>query len=67
MDAQPVIAIDAATLPWEERFNEKLGRALIIENDLYQIGGTSKIVEDLSRELTSHVEEVYDLFLTRHN
>ena len=28
MDAQALIAIDTAALPWEERFNEKLGRAL---------------------------------------
>ena len=28
MDAQSVIAVDTAVLPWEERFNEKLGRAL---------------------------------------
>jgi quercetin dioxygenase-like cupin family protein len=28
MDAPTVIAIDTAALPWEERFNEKLGRAL---------------------------------------
>ena len=25
MDAQSVIAVDTAVLPWEERFNEKLG------------------------------------------
>ena len=28
MDTPTVIAIDTAALPWEERFNEKLGRAL---------------------------------------
>ena len=32
MDAQPVVAVDAAALPWEERFNEKLGRALYRKN-----------------------------------
>ena len=30
--ATQVIAIDPATLPWEERFNEKLGRALFRKN-----------------------------------
>jgi quercetin dioxygenase-like cupin family protein len=28
MDAPALIAVDTAALPWEERFNEKLGRAL---------------------------------------
>jgi hypothetical protein len=28
MDAREVIALDTAALPWQERFNEKLGRAL---------------------------------------
>ena len=32
MDAQSVIAVDTAALPWEERFNEKLGRALYRKN-----------------------------------
>lgn len=32
MDAPPVLAIDTARLPWEERFNEKLGRALFRKN-----------------------------------
>jgi hypothetical protein len=30
VDSQTVIAIDTAALPWEERFNEKLGRALYL-------------------------------------
>jgi quercetin dioxygenase-like cupin family protein len=32
MDKDSLIAIDTATLPWEERFNEKLGRALYRKN-----------------------------------
>jgi quercetin dioxygenase-like cupin family protein len=32
MDAQALIAIDTASLPWEERFNEKLGRAIFRKN-----------------------------------
>jgi quercetin dioxygenase-like cupin family protein len=32
MDRQAVIAIDSAALPWEERFNETLGRALYRKN-----------------------------------
>src|ERR1700686_814285 len=32
MNAPELIAIDTATLPWEERFNEKLGRALYRKN-----------------------------------
>src|ERR1700683_5389714 len=32
MDAQSLIAIDTAALPWEERFNDKLGRALYRKN-----------------------------------
>ena len=32
MDARPLIAIDTAALPWEERFNEKLGRAIFRKN-----------------------------------
>ena len=32
MDTQSVIAVDTAALPWEERFNEKLGRALYRKN-----------------------------------
>ena len=32
MDAQSLVAIDTASLPWEERFNEKLGRALYRKN-----------------------------------
>ena len=28
MDTPALIAIDTANLPWQERFNEKLGRAL---------------------------------------
>lgn len=32
MDAQSVIAVDSRALPWEERFNEKLGRALYRKN-----------------------------------
>jgi quercetin dioxygenase-like cupin family protein len=28
MDSRQTIAIDTSALPWEERFNEKLGRAL---------------------------------------
>ena len=28
MGTEPLIAIDTAALPWAERFNEKLGRAL---------------------------------------
>jgi len=31
MDRQP-IAIDASALPWEERFNEKIGKALYRKN-----------------------------------
>jgi len=32
VDAQSVIAVDSTALPWEERFNEKLGRALYRKN-----------------------------------
>ena len=32
MNKPSLIAIDTATLPWEERFNEKLGRALYRKN-----------------------------------
>ena len=32
MKASELIAIDANALPWEERFNEKLGRALYRKN-----------------------------------
>ena len=32
MNAPELIAVDAAALPWEERFNEKLGRALFRKN-----------------------------------
>ena len=32
VDTQSVTAIDTAALPWEERFNEKLGRALFRKN-----------------------------------
>jgi quercetin dioxygenase-like cupin family protein len=32
MSTPNLIAIDAAALPWEERFNEKLGRALFRKN-----------------------------------
>ena len=32
MDTPTLIAIDTAALPWEERFNEKLGRALYRKN-----------------------------------
>src|SRR5262249_2314744 len=32
VDKQKLIAIDTAALPWEERFNEKLGRALFRKN-----------------------------------
>src|SRR5436305_700427 len=32
MDEPSLIAIDANALPWEERFNEKLGRALYRKN-----------------------------------
>jgi quercetin dioxygenase-like cupin family protein len=32
VDAQSVVAVDAGALPWEERFNEKLGRALYRKN-----------------------------------
>lgn len=39
---------------------------LIIATELYQIGGHSKIVEDLSRELTSPVVVLTDLFGTCH-
>ena len=39
MDAQSLIAVDPAALPWEERFNEKLGRALFRKN-LYTDPGT---------------------------
>ena len=28
METRALIAIDTAALPWEERFNEKLGRAI---------------------------------------
>jgi len=34
MNAPELVAIDANALPWEERFNEKLGRALY-RKDLY--------------------------------
>jgi quercetin dioxygenase-like cupin family protein len=30
--SSPLIAVDANGLPWEERFNEKLGRALLRKN-----------------------------------
>ena len=32
METRALIAIDTAALPWEERFNEKLGRALYRKN-----------------------------------
>ena len=32
MDQHQIIAIDTQALPWEERFNEKLGRALFRKN-----------------------------------
>lgn len=32
MDAETLIAVDTSALPWEERFNEKLGRVLFRKN-----------------------------------
>jgi quercetin dioxygenase-like cupin family protein len=32
MDEKQMVAIDTQVLPWEERFNEKLGRALYRKN-----------------------------------
>ena len=32
MDADALIAIDTAALPWEERFNKKLGKAIFRKN-----------------------------------
>jgi quercetin dioxygenase-like cupin family protein len=32
MDEKKMVAIDTRVLPWEERFNEKLGRALYRKN-----------------------------------
>ena len=32
MNTQSLVAIDTTTLPWEERFNEKLGRSLFRKN-----------------------------------
>jgi quercetin dioxygenase-like cupin family protein len=32
MDTSSVIAIDTAAMPWEERFSEKLGRAIFRKN-----------------------------------
>jgi quercetin dioxygenase-like cupin family protein len=32
IDSTALIAIDTAAVPWEERFNEKLGRALFRKN-----------------------------------
>jgi len=32
MDEKRMVAIDTQGLPWEERFNEKLGRALYRKN-----------------------------------
>jgi quercetin dioxygenase-like cupin family protein len=34
MNAESLLAIDTAALPWEERFNEKLGR-VIFRKDLF--------------------------------
>jgi hypothetical protein len=32
MENNPLVVVDTTVLPWEERFNEKLGRALYRKN-----------------------------------
>ena len=46
---------------------ELSGRHVIIATELYQIGGHSKVIEDLSHELEGSVILLTDLFDTYHN
>lgn len=37
MDSKQMIAVDTRALPWEERFNEKIGRALYRKNLIHDV------------------------------